>query len=259
MLQVNGAFNQTCNTKEQFAFYYTNGYLHESLPVITQENPDDITWMKWGLVPNNLKDINKMEEHLKMFYSLFSKEEELNTSAYTRHSVTRNRCLIPATGFFVAKAVKQWNFMAKEEREEKYPYLVQLLDFDSGNNTMPFCFPGIYNLWKDERTGAEHLGFLTLTTKAWENDLMMAFSGKEKNSERMPCILAYDQYNEWLDPTKNEEDVEAYLYPFDAEWMQAYSINRKLNNWKTDHNNATTLLFNPYKVLGDTAKMNTIF
>ena len=152
VLKVRKTFNQKINGSKRFSFYYTNGYTHDELPVITQENPDDITWMHWGVVPNSLKRDAQKEEHLKMSCSLFERSEAVNSSWITKDSVETKRCLIPATGFFIWHQVKQWKFISNEERNEKFNYYVQMLNINYGDDPMSFCFPGVYNKWIDQET-----------------------------------------------------------------------------------------------------------
>src|SRR4030043_446046 len=42
--------------------YHVSAFSHEKLPVITDENPHQITLMNWGLIPHWVKDTKQANE-----------------------------------------------------------------------------------------------------------------------------------------------------------------------------------------------------
>lgn len=256
ILKARKTFSQQITEDHRFSFYYTDGFQHELLPVITQESPDDITWMHWGIVPSSLSSIDDKNTHLGMGYSLYERAERINTSWITKKSVRCNRCLIPATGFFCWREIKQWNFMAKEARAQKFYYYVQMLNIDMINKSIPFCFPGVYNEWQDEVTGYIHRGFCIFTCEADFDHFMLKLTidCSHKEAGRMPCIIPFDQYYEWLNPELTISEAEGYLYPFDE--MRAYSVLQKPHNKRVNYNFPVAIEFHPQKALAKENKFN---
>jgi putative SOS response-associated peptidase YedK len=113
-----------------------------------------------------------------------------------RSAFKKWRCLIPADGFY------EWR---KTEEGKKQPYLIRMRDNE------PFAFAG---LWEGETCAI-------LTTTA--NDLMRPIH------ERMPVILAPENYERWL-----AEPDASVLRSFPAEGMTAYPVSTYVNNAKQE-------------------------
>lgn len=257
LLKVRNTFSQIPNSEERFSFYYTSGYNHEKLPLITQESPDEITWMHWGLVPNTIKSKTQKEEHLKTSNCIFERAERFEISWLAQQSAETKRCLVPATGFFAWREMKQWMHSANEHRDQKYHYFIELLNIYGGEDPMPFCFPGVYNRWEDSKTGESYTGFIIFTCDSEYNHFMGKITSRNnKNSERMPCIITYDDYYKWLDPNFDVEDAPSFLYAIESDNMRAYSVSQNLNKYSIDHNTPEILTYHPYKVLGDENRFN---
>jgi putative SOS response-associated peptidase YedK len=132
------------------------------LPIITAKKSNKITLAKWGLNRSNLI-INVRKESLKeKFQSLFEK----------------NRCLIPANGFF------EW--------KNKNPF------YFTADNI--FCFAGIF----EEKN--EDIFFSIITTNANE---------KVKSvHDRMPLILPKEKETEYLEKSIIPNPIEDLIvYP----------------------------------------------
>lgn len=257
MHSVRSSFNQKVSGNDRFTFFYTNGYDHEKLPVITQESPNDITWMQWGLVPSFIKGMTMKEDHLTSQNSLHERSERVFTSWLTEELLTTKRCLIPATGFFIWTEVSKKIYDSNKSYSQKYHYHVEMLNIDSDTGTMPFCFPGLYNKWQDRESKEIHEGFIIFTCDAEYGHFMQELTeSSNKYSGRMPCILPNYQYNEWLNPSLDLDDIESYLYPYDADYMRAYSVTQNLSKFNTNHNIPESVLFHPYTALKDKNKYN---
>jgi putative SOS response-associated peptidase YedK len=50
----------------------------------------------------------------------------------------------------------------------------------------------------------------------------------------MPVMLMSDDYDRWLDAGTSVDDLKAMLKPYDPALMEAYAVNRAVNNVKND-------------------------
>jgi putative SOS response-associated peptidase YedK len=105
------------------------------------------------------------------------------------------RCLIPATHFF------EWQKLA----DGKQPFAFAL------SEQKAFAFAGVYN----------DSGFVILTTLP--NTLM------EPVHNRMPCILAKDVEDDWLNPDTSEDQLIAMLKPYPADQMKKWPVSSLVN------------------------------
>lgn len=117
------------------------------------------------------------------------------------------RCLVPASGFYEWKSVSG----------RKQPYYV------SPRENPLFGLAGIVVLWKGERS-------IALITTA-PNELMRGIH------ERMPVILAKEDYAAWLDPANG--DASAFLRPYPAERMRAHPVSPRVN--RPEHDDAALI------------------
>ena len=53
--------------------------------------------------------------------------------------------------------------------------------------------------------------------------------------DRMPAILAVEDYDRWLDPTLvDTENVQPLLKPCPSQWLQAYPVSPAVNNSRNE-------------------------
>lgn len=159
-----------------------NGFMHPQTPVITNKNPDLIQLFHWGLIPNWAKDISIRKQTLN------ARIDTIHEKPSFRSSV-RNRCLIPADGFF------EWQWL-DEKGKNKQKFLIT-----SVNNTL-FSFAGLYSQWVDRATGEIMNTFTILTTEA--NELMAEIHNTKK---RMPVILHSEVETDWLLGKSNDHGI----------------------------------------------------
>src|SRR5262245_20545422 len=96
-------------------------------PVVTRNSPNQVSLMKWGLVPSWSK-----EPQVK-FSTINARAEKVTESAVYRGPFKRQRCLVPASGFYEWRATP----------EGKDPYYIRLKSQEL------FSFAGLYDIWKD--------------------------------------------------------------------------------------------------------------
>jgi len=172
------------------------------LPTVIRQSSRSVVLMKWGLVPSWSKDIN-----IK-FSNINARAETITTSPAYRHPFEKNRCLIPATGFY------EW---AKLPDNTRLPYY-----FHTQNPI--FSFAGIWDVWKD----AEEKEFFTcaiITTVA--NGIV------GRIHPRMPVILDEKDESTWIDPVTPKDALLPLLQPASDDII-GHRISTRVNNPRTD-------------------------
>lgn len=214
--------------KEYFNFYYTNGFTHSALPVITQEQPDEIQYFHWGLIPFWVK--SKKEADTLKKQTLNAKCETIFKLPSFRGSIRTKRCLIPATGFY------EW----REVDGKKYPYRIQVKSESFPDSTRQFSFGGLYSEWVDKETGEVVNTFTIITTPA--NPLMEVIHNTKK---RMPLILSEKDEQEWLRPGLTDDEIKALMKPYDETRMLAYTISKLITTNNVDRN--VSQIYKPFE------------
>jgi putative SOS response-associated peptidase YedK len=177
------------------------------LPVII-ENSDgehEARSMKWGLVPRWAKPGDK-----KSVAPINARAETLTEKPMFRNLIKKNRCLVPANGFY------EW----KNLGDHKQPYFISVPDDPL------FAFAGLYDE-SQTKDGDTIATYTIITTSA--NELMSQLH------DRMPVILNRDDEEEWLDrEVSDPAQVQRLLGPYPAEEMKAVPVSRKVNNVRND-------------------------
>lgn len=162
----------------------------------------ELSQVKWGFVPFWAKDPSIGSRMIN------ARAETVATAPAFRSAFKKTRCLIPASGFY------EWQ---KREGTAKQPMHIGM------NDGAPFAFAGLWTTWgaKD----AEPLLTCTIITGE-PNELVAPIHN------RMPVILAADDYGRWLDLAAPNPD--ALLRPFPANGMTAYPVSTRVNSPKHD-------------------------
>jgi putative SOS response-associated peptidase YedK len=176
----------------------------QTLPVITNEKPDELSYLRWGLVPSWSKDASgagKMNN---------ARSETAADKPSFRTPFRRRRCLIPASGFY------EW-----QQREHgKAPMYIHMKDREV------FGMAGLWDVWKSPE-GQELRTFSVLTTDA--NEFMQPIH------DRMPVILRREDYALWLsDGDVPVSKLQALMKPYDPNVMTAYEVSKAVNRAATD-------------------------
>ncbi len=157
--------------------------------------------LRWGLVPfwaDDLKIGNRM---------INARSETASGKPAYRAAFKQRRCLIPATGFY------EW----KKQDGAKQPYLFRRKD------AAPFAFAGLWERWSDSDSGEVVETFTILTCKP--NELVAPVHN------RMPVILARDDFEFWLDPANADvAALDELLGPCPADAFECYPVSRQVNS-----------------------------
>ena len=174
------------------------------LPTIIRKSPNSAVLMKWGLIPHWSREFKAN------FSNINARAESVATSPAYRVPFHRQRCLIPAIGFY------EW---AQLSDGTKWPYFFRL------KNRPVLAFAGIWDTWKD----AEGKEFLTCAIVTCEANAVVG-----KIHPRMPVILMEKDEDTWLDTAKEEKSLIALLRPYSEGAMEGIRVSKMVNNHEYD-------------------------
>ena len=162
--------------------------------VVTNQEPQRLQKMKWGLVPHWANDDKKGASLIN------ARMETLTEKPSFKEPLRTQRCLVLADSFYEWKTVGG----------KKIPYRILL------QNDELLFFAGIWDQWRDVKT------FSIITTQP--NAEMSVLHN------RMPVILrGVKEYDLWLDKT----DLDTLLYmcekPADG-FLKTYRVSEKINS-----------------------------
>jgi putative SOS response-associated peptidase YedK len=178
----------------------------QPVAVITNHLPDKLDFFTWGLIPSWAKDPSIGSRLIN------ARAETLAEKPAFRAAFRRRRCLIPASGFY------EWR--QELGSKTKTPLYISL------PNGAPLAFAGLWENW-NAPDGSQILSCTIITTPP--NDLMRSIHN------RMPAILAPEDYAAWLDPDVSDPSaLQGLLQPFKAAPLQAHPVSRLVNSPAND-------------------------
>jgi putative SOS response-associated peptidase YedK len=163
--------------------------------------------LHWGLIPSWAKD-RAISNRL-----INARAETLAEKASFKNAFRRRRCLIPATGFF------EW----RSTESGKQPYHIHTPDNDL------FAFGGIWEHWEQDQETVYSCAIITTTA----NDKISAIHN------RMPVIIASDDYSRWLDRKNAVVGMTDFLAADAYASMEVTPISTRINN--PQHNDESCL------------------
>lgn len=176
----------------------------QPVAVITNDNPKELTYYRWGLIPSWAKDA-KIGNNL-----INARSEDVEDKPSFRSAFKRRRCLIPADGFY------EWSSRGKD----KVPMFVHL------QNHELFAFAGLWEVWHSP-DGEEIRTCTILTTEP--NELIRPLHN------RMAVILHQADYDTWLTPGELPPPaLKPLLKPYEADRMAVYEVSKLVNKPSND-------------------------
>lgn len=172
------------------------------VPVVRMnaEGERELVMLRWGLVPRAAKDPSVGAKIIN------ARGETVAERASFRMPYRRHRCLLPANGFY------EWHTVARGAEVRKQPLHIGMKD-----GTL-FGLAGLYERWLSAE--GEVLDTCTVITTS-ANTLLHPLG------ERMPVIIAPEDYARWLDP--HAAEVDDLLAPFPSDRMRAYPVSMRVN------------------------------
>jgi putative SOS response-associated peptidase YedK len=217
--------------------YIVNGFDHPFMPVITNTSPDDISFLQWGFLPDNVESKEQADKFLSDYNTLNAKSENIENSRLYTDSFRNRRCLVLCSGFFEWRKVKK----------EKIPYFVSL------KNDELFVFAGIWNETTDGK-GQKIKTFSVLTVEA--NELMATVHNTKK---RMPLILTPVAAKKWLQSGLNDDQLKEIITPIQSENLKAHTIKKFMPSLNKHINTADLIAYYNYpEIFGLLSKQETI-
>lgn len=172
----------------------------QPVAVVSNDNPTQLTFYRWGLIPAWAKDSTIGARLIN------ARAETLAEKPSFRSAFLRRRCLILADGFY------EWAMRPKA----KQPYYIRL------RSAKPFAFAGLWEIWQDNQ-GNEIRSCAIITTQA--NEMIASLH------ERMPVILPPDAYTLWLsNEEKSAAELSHLLVPYPSQEMLMYAVSPYVND-----------------------------
>lgn len=172
----------------------------------------ELVSLHWGLVPSWAKDPTIGARMIN------ARSETVTEKPSFREAFHRRRCLIPSSGFY------EW----RREGTRKQPFYFRMKD------DRPFAFAGLWEQWEGDKVIES---CTILTTEA--NELLAPVH------DRMPVIVAPEDYELWLDSTISKtERLKPLLRPYPAEMMDSYPVSSNVNNPRNDREDLLAPLMN---------------
>jgi putative SOS response-associated peptidase YedK len=151
--------------------------------------------MRWGLIPHWIKDTNT----LPLLFN--ARAESLAIKPMFKHAFRRQRCLIPASGFY------EWKPLP--DGKSKQPFYVSAKEG-------PLSFAG---LWETATVNEVTIDSCTIITTE-SNTLMRSIH------DRMPVILPPEVWDAWLTPVQQPDDILlSLLQLYSSEQMQIWPVS----------------------------------
>lgn len=175
----------------------------ETMPVITSVAGQRVaTNKRWGLLPAWAKEIKFGVRTIN------ARSETIDEKPAFRSAFKRQRCLVPASGYF------EWK---KIDAKNKQPYNIVMKDRSL------FAMAGLWESWKnpvDQRV-IESFTIITVDSNLLTSNV----------HDRMPAILHRDEFDIWLAPDfRDAKKLKSILRPYESDDMEMYQVNRCVGN-----------------------------
>lgn len=153
----------------------------------------------WGLIPAWAKEAGSG------YSTINARAETVDTKPSFRAPFKRHRCIIPADGFY------EWH----EEGGIKIPHHIGRTD------GAPFALAGLWDVWKVPQGEVTSCTIIVTEANRFIKPL----------HDRMPVILAPQDYARWLDPNNHDTaNLKQLLAPAPEDWLTEWPVRRALNN-----------------------------
>ena len=140
----------------------------------------ELSAARWTLVPHWWKQDKPPR------YTHNARVEEAADKPMWRDALRNSRCLIPASGWYEWQEVQRADPSTGELKPAKQPHFIYQPDRSLA------CFAGLLSLW--QQPGKEEA---VLTCAVLTTDAAPSVAGVH---ERMPVVLDFHAYADWLDP-----------------------------------------------------------
>lgn len=185
----------------------------QPVAAVTDAGTRAVEFLRWGLVPSWAKDISIGNRLIN------ARAETLNEKPSFRTALKKRRCLILADGFY------EWA-KPKQTRSASIPFYFQRKD------SKPFAFAGLWEIWHSPEEDV--LRSCTIITTG-ANGVVAPIH------DRMPVIVDASTAWKWMQDAP-VESLLSYLKPYPADQMNAYQVQRDVNDPNIDRQGLITPL-----------------
>ncbi|MGI9578603.1 MAG: SOS response-associated peptidase [Microthrixaceae bacterium] len=172
----------------------------------------------WGLVPRWAKDLrigNKL---------INARAETVAEKPAFRSAYKKRRCILPVDGFY------EWN--KPEGAQRKQPWFIERPDGE------PFAFAGLWEQWRGDPTGRSGEtegddGDTAENEVTVRSTTIITGSPNDKMAQihhRMPVMLPASDWQAWLDPETDPDDLVGLLVPAPSELITFHPVSTEVNN-----------------------------
>jgi putative SOS response-associated peptidase YedK len=155
---------------------------------------------RWGLIPHWATDPRIGHRQIN------ARAETLATRPAFRAPFARQRCLIPADGFY------EW----RRSGRARTPFHIRPRD------GAPIAFAGLWDVWRPKQ-GEPIASCTIITTNA--NPLIAPLH------DRMPVILPPAAWDAWLDPHERQAaELAPLLVPYPEDELETYEVSPLVNS-----------------------------
>ena len=197
--QINEQFRADSSENSEIT-RYNIAPSNQILTIVATDQGKQAQWMKWGLIPSWVKDLDSWKGNL-----INARSETVAQKPSFRQAFQQRPCLIPASGFY------EWS--------KKQPYY-----FHSAESI--FAFAGIWDKWVDSSgTGGEIFSCTILTTKAQGTI--------ESVHHRMPLVLQPASYDAWLGSVEQRVKLLGNLDANQTS-LKMYPVHKMVNSPRND-------------------------
>lgn len=164
--------------------------------------------MRWGLVPSFAEDPSLGDRMIN------ARAESVVEKPAFRRAFERRRCIVPADGFF------EWQTLAGGK---KHPMYIR------ARSGAPLALAGLWETWRDaDDPGADWLLTCSIITTA-------ANAVVAPVHDRMPVVLATDDWDEWLADMEGEvHELERLLRPAPDDLLELWPVSPRVNSARND-------------------------
>lgn len=177
-----------------------NGLEESTLPIVTNDDPEKVSYAIWGLLPETLEENWDIFQKLTNTLNINVEQQGVDNNLFSE-ALDKRRCLIITTGFFTTAL----------HEGKMYPHHVYL------KNHKPFCIAGVYNRLDD--------GFITcsILIKKTHNEL-----GEIPNLlASKPVIFDKEDQSHWLDKQYVFDDLRELVALHQTMQYQSHPVSRE--------------------------------
>ncbi len=208
--------------EEALAENYNVAPTNEVYAVRAKDSHRQLSPLRWGLVPFWAKDLSVGSRMIN------ARSETAPAKPAFRRAFKKRRCLIPADGFYEwAKPDKVPEVVdpsaKKSAKPKKQPFYIYRADGE------PLVFAGLWERWipKDDDGNdipdAAPVDSCTILTCS-PNSVM------EKVHDRMPVMIPPNEWDHWLDPESDPDDLLGLMVPAPDALLTMHTITTMVNS-----------------------------